>query len=130
MFAALCDLANNASADSLEAVVADWFKFIRITGLRCAEYAQKTQSAFDEHEYPSGKRIVKAFIPTDWKFYDSSGAIMNIHPAEILGDPYSKKSPLPSIGEFLSVCHPKYPILPITWPTTTSAATHYTQQPP
>jgi hypothetical protein len=80
MFAALCDQANNASADSLEVVVADWFKFIRITGLRCAEYAQKTQSMFNEHEYPSGKRIAKAFIPTDWTFYDSSGAIMNIHP--------------------------------------------------
>jgi hypothetical protein len=26
------------------------------------------------------KRVVKAFIPTDWTFYDSSGAIMNIHP--------------------------------------------------
>ncbi len=80
MFAALCDQANNASANLLEVVVADWFKFIRITGLRCAEYAQKTQSAFDEHKYPSGKRVVKAFIPTDWKFYDSSGAIMNIYP--------------------------------------------------
>ncbi len=33
--------------------------------------------------------------------------------AEILGDPYSKKSPLPSIGKFLSVCHPKYSRLPI-----------------
>jgi hypothetical protein len=80
MFAALCNQANNASADSLEVVVADWFKFIRITGLRCGEYAQKTQSAFDEHEYPLGKCIVKAFIPTDWTFYDSIGAIMNIHP--------------------------------------------------
>ncbi len=80
MFAALCDQANNASANLLEVVVADWFKFIRITGLRCAEYAQKTQSAFNEHKYPSGKRVVKAFIPTDWTFYDSSGAIMNIHP--------------------------------------------------
>jgi hypothetical protein len=50
--------------------------------------------------------------------------------AEILGDPYSKKSPLPSIGEFLSVCHPTYSRLPSTWPTMTSAATHYTQQPP
>jgi hypothetical protein len=65
MFAALCNLANKTSANLLEAVVADWFKFIRITGLRCAEYAQKTQSAFNKHEYPSGKRIVKAFIPTD-----------------------------------------------------------------
>ncbi len=66
MFAALCDLAKKASANLLEAVVADWFKFIRITGLRCAEYAQKTQSAFNEHKYPLGKHIVKAFIPTDW----------------------------------------------------------------
>ncbi len=80
LLAALCNLANKTSANSLEAVVADWFKFIRITGLRCVEYAQKTQSAFNEHEYPSGKRIVKAFIPTDWTFYNSSGAIMNIHP--------------------------------------------------
>jgi hypothetical protein len=84
MFAALCDLANKASANLLEAVVADWFKFINITGLRCAEYAQKTQSAFNKDEYPSGKRVVKAFIPTDWTFYDSSGTIMNIHPLTCL----------------------------------------------
>jgi hypothetical protein len=80
MFAALCNLANKISSDLLEAVVADWFKFIRITGLRCAEYAQKTQSAFNKHKYPSGKCVVKALIPTDWTFYDSSSAIMNIHP--------------------------------------------------
>ncbi len=65
MFAALCHQANNASADSLEVVVADWFKFIWITGLRCVEYAQKTQSESNEHKYPSGKRVVKAFIPID-----------------------------------------------------------------
>ncbi len=80
MFAALCDLANKTSANLLKAAVAGWFKFIRITGLRCAEYAQKTQSAFDEHKYPLEKCVVKAFIPTDWTFYDSSSAIMNIHP--------------------------------------------------
>jgi hypothetical protein len=50
--------------------------------------------------------------------------------AEILGDPYSKKSPLTSICEFPSVCHPTYSRLSTTWPTSTSAATHYTQQPP
>jgi len=47
--------------------------------LRCAEYTQKTQSTFDEHKYPSGKRVVKAFVPTDWKFYDSSGSLIWIH---------------------------------------------------
>ena len=79
MFAALLDLAKKSPVDSVEAVVADWFILIRITGLRCAEYAQKTQSTFDEHEYPSGKRVIKAFISTDWKFYDSIGALTCIH---------------------------------------------------
>jgi hypothetical protein len=65
MFSALLDLAKRSPVDSVETVVADWFTFIRITGLRCAEYAQKTQSAIDEHEYPSGKRVIKAFVPTD-----------------------------------------------------------------
>jgi hypothetical protein len=78
-FAALLDLAKKSTVDSIEAVIADWFTFIRITGLRCAEYAQKTQSTFNEHEYPSGKRVVKAFVPTDLKFYDSSGSLIRIH---------------------------------------------------
>jgi hypothetical protein len=57
-----------------------WPSFIRITGLRCAEYAQKTQSTFDEHKYPSGKRVVTAFIPTgDWKFYGGSDSLVRIH---------------------------------------------------
>ena len=79
MFAALLDLAKKTAVDSVKAVVSDWFTFIRITGLRCAEYAQKTQLTFDEHEYPSGKRVIKAFIPTDWKFYDSSDSLIRIH---------------------------------------------------
>jgi hypothetical protein len=79
MFAALLELAKKLPVDSIEAVVADWFILIRITGLRCAEYAQKTQSTFDEHDSPSGKRVIKAFISTDWKFYDSSGSLTCIH---------------------------------------------------
>ncbi len=35
----------------------------------------KTQSAISKHEYPSGKCIVKAFILTDWKFYNSKGGL-------------------------------------------------------
>ncbi len=50
MFAALLNLAKKSPVDSVKAVIADWFILIRITGLHCAEYAQKTQSTFDEHE--------------------------------------------------------------------------------
>jgi hypothetical protein len=55
--------------------------FVQITGLRCAEYAQKTQTVVDEHIYPSGKRVVKAFLPIDWKFYNDTGAAISIHPS-------------------------------------------------
>jgi hypothetical protein len=63
-------------------VVADWFTLIRITGLCCAEYAQKTQTSYDKHKYPSGKCIVKAFVSSDWKFYNSRGRLI-IDPMEI-----------------------------------------------
>jgi hypothetical protein len=82
MFAALLDSARRSeSKDSIEAVVANWFTLIRITCLRCAEYAQKTQSTVNKHEYhPSGRRVTKAFVPTDWKFYDKDRVIINVHP--------------------------------------------------
>ncbi len=76
----MLELGAKSATDSLEAVVADWFAFIRITGLRCMEYAQKTQIAVNEHEYPSGKCVVKAFLPTDWKFYNQKGNVMHVHP--------------------------------------------------
>jgi hypothetical protein len=80
IFAALLELGAKSATNSLEAVVADWFTFIRITGLQCAEYAQKTQIAVNEHKYPSGKHVVKAFLPTDWKFYNQKGNVMYVHP--------------------------------------------------
>jgi len=41
MFASLLEVAKHSAPDSLEVNVADWMIFARITGLRCAEYAQK-----------------------------------------------------------------------------------------
>jgi hypothetical protein len=76
MFTALLDPANKSPVNSLEGVIADWFILIRITGLWCAEYAQKTHSAFDEHEHSFGKCVMKAFIPTDWKFYNNKGCLI------------------------------------------------------
>jgi hypothetical protein len=83
IYSALIDQANKSPADSVETVVADWFTLILITGLCCAEYAQKTQTSYDEHKYPSGKRVVKAFVLSDWKFYNSRGRLI-IDPMEIL----------------------------------------------
>jgi hypothetical protein len=79
MFSTLLELAKKLPVDLLVTVVADWFTFIRITGLRCAEYAQKTQSEVNKYEYPLGKCVVKAFTSNDWKFYNSRGRVINIH---------------------------------------------------
>jgi hypothetical protein len=76
------------------------------------------------------KTLTLALTKHDGLYYCPTECVLTALHAEILGDPYSKKSPLPSIGEFPSVCHPTYSRLPSTWPTTTSVATHYTQQPP
>ncbi len=76
IYSALLDQAKKSLVDSAESVVFDWFTLIRITGLRCAEYAQKTQTNIDEHEYASGKRVIKAFVPSDWKFYNSKGRLI------------------------------------------------------
>jgi hypothetical protein len=80
MYSALLDLAKKSDINSLELVVVDWFTLIRITGLRCSKYAQKTQSEVDEYEYPSGIFVVKAFVWNDWRFYDCKGHIIKIHP--------------------------------------------------
>ena len=75
IFSALFDLANNSPINSAEAVVADWFILIQITGLRCAEFAQKSQTSVEEHKYPLGKRVIKACISSDWKFYNERGRL-------------------------------------------------------
>ena len=76
IYSALLDQANKSLVDSVETVVFDWFTLIQITGLRCAEYAHKKQTNVEEHEYASGKRVIKTFVRSDWKFYNSIGRLI------------------------------------------------------
>ena len=79
MFAALKKLGNKSDINSSETVVADWFAFIRVIGLRVAKYAQQTESKIDMHKYPSGKWVTKASLPTDWIFYDKNNRTIRKH---------------------------------------------------
>jgi hypothetical protein len=81
LFAELLQHGAKSATDSLEAVVTNWFTFIRVTGLRLAEYEQKNESKVDVHNYPSGKQVIKAFLPTDWIFYDENGRVIRDHPS-------------------------------------------------
>ncbi len=76
IYSVLINQANKSPVNFVEMVVADWFTLIWIIGLCCAEYLQKTQTSYDEHEYPSGKSVVKAFVSSDWKFYNSRGRLI------------------------------------------------------
>jgi hypothetical protein len=45
-------------------------------GPRLSEYAQTTQDKVDHHTYPSGKTVIKAFIPNDFIFYDEKKRVV------------------------------------------------------
>ena len=47
---------------------------------------QITQTKIDEYEYPSGSKVVKAFISIDWRFYDASGCLITSHSLDDLAE--------------------------------------------
>jgi hypothetical protein len=54
------------------------------------EYTQTTQNKIDVHEYASGNKATKAFVPSDWKFYDDNRCLMMVHSLDGLVDPPKK----------------------------------------
>lgn len=77
MFARMVSLGKASPINSAISVLYDWFCVIRIGGFRCAEYAQTKQTSIDVHEYPSGRKVVKAFTAADWTFYAKDGSMIN-----------------------------------------------------
>jgi hypothetical protein len=45
-------------------------------GPRVSEYAQTTDRTVDYHVYPSGKRVIKAFIANDFLFIHANGQVI------------------------------------------------------
>ena len=90
MFVAIANHSCDSDRDSAESVIFDWITLGRVAGFRVAEYAQTTQNKVDEFEYPSGNRVIKAFIPPDWQFYNKKGRLMTVHSLNGLTDPPTK----------------------------------------
>ena len=65
-------MSDASPADLLEQVVFNMTSFGRITGPRAGEYAQKTQTRVEIHEYPSGKKVTKPFLAEDFDFFDKN----------------------------------------------------------
>ena len=68
MFVEAANLACDSDHNSVVSGTFDWLALGRILGLWVAEYAQTTQSQINEYEYASGNKVIKAFIPSDWRF--------------------------------------------------------------
>ena len=90
MYVEMAKRAEISSQDSVDSVLFDFFNLIRVGGFRVAEYAQKTQTKINEFEYGSGNKVVKAFVPTDWSFYDANGCLVTLHSLDESGDPPKK----------------------------------------
>jgi len=48
----------------------------RYLGPRVSECAQITDKNVDYHVYPSGRRVIKAFIANDFQFIDATGQVI------------------------------------------------------
>ena len=84
IFAELKRMADATPEDSPENAVFNIVCFGRITGPRASEYAQKTQTKVEQHKYPSGKEVIKAFVSDDFEFYDKKGRRIRTRTAKSL----------------------------------------------
>ena len=78
IFAELKKMAHaSKSPDSEKNVLFDVTCIGRFLGPRVSEYAQTSPTTIDYHVYPSGKRVIKAFIADDFIFLDKLGKIID-----------------------------------------------------
>ncbi len=82
MYVEIASLVCNSDHNSADSITFDWLALGRILGFWVAEYTQTTQSQIDAYEYASGNKVIKAFIPSDWRFYDEKGRFITIHSPE------------------------------------------------
>jgi len=76
MFVEVANLACDSDPNFATSGTFDWLALGRILGLKVAEYAQTTQNRVDVYEYASGNKVIIAFIPTDWRFFNEKGRLM------------------------------------------------------
>ncbi len=82
----IANLACDSDPNSKVSITFHWLALARVSGFQVGEYAQTTQNKVDEHKYASGNKVVKAFISSDWKFYDVKGCLTTIHSLDGLVD--------------------------------------------
>jgi hypothetical protein len=76
MYAEMLRRSNaSLSLDAEHRTLFDVTTMSHYLGPRMSEYAQTTDKTVDYHVYPSGRRVIKAFIANDFQFIDVTGSI-------------------------------------------------------
>lgn len=70
---------KQAHQDSAESLTANIVCLARYIGPRLSEYAQAQQKKITYHTWGSGTKIVRSWIPQDFKFYDKNGDDIHLH---------------------------------------------------
>ena len=71
--------ASSSSVDSKQNLLSDITCLGRFIGPRVSEYAQTSPNKVDYyHTYPSGSKVIKAFIADNFVFYDKAGDTIDL----------------------------------------------------
>ncbi len=70
--------ASSKNCDSANNLLFDFVSLGRYIGPRLSEYAQTNQDKVDYHTYPSGTTVIKAFVASDFIFYNGKKHIVKI----------------------------------------------------
>ena len=76
MVAEILRIGKKADPLSLESLMLDVVVMSRKIGPRAAEFAQKVQSRPEYHEYPSGRRVIKAMCQDWWQAWDAHAKVV------------------------------------------------------
>jgi hypothetical protein len=71
-------IASSKNCDSANNLLFDFVSLGRYIGPRLREYAQTTQDKVDYHTYPSVTTVIKAFVASNFIFYDGKKHIVKI----------------------------------------------------
>ena len=72
----LVQATSSKSTDSEASLLANCTTLGMALGMRASEFSQTSPRKIDYHVYPSGKKVIKAFIADDFVFLDSSGDVI------------------------------------------------------
>jgi hypothetical protein len=70
--------ASSKNCDSVNNLLFDFVSLGHYIGPRLSKNAQTTQDKVDYHTYPSGTTVIKAFVASDFIFYDNKKHIVKI----------------------------------------------------